>query len=175
MTETVYMIIAICGAVGAVFGAIGVTAYLSERAKHKAQKQNQAEDETCAGLKELEQQKMEKRFRAIIREEVSSIIANVNEIKANLVMEKEATIKNMRSQLKSLRDEYERQGYADEGDKATWNELFETYGKLGGNHFKEWVNVWKEDVNGLPSEKKSKPRTTVKKPKSKTILLEQKQ
>ena len=53
-----------------------------------------------------------------------------------------------------------------EDDKASWMELYNTYGKLGGNHFKEYVDGWKDDVKNLPTEKK--------KAKSKQRLVENK-
>ena len=56
--------------------------------------------------------------------------------------------------MKSSRDKYKAQGYADAGDKATWAELYNKYRDMGGNHFREYVNAWKEEVEHLPLEKK---------------------
>lgn len=52
-----------------------------------------------------------------------------------------ATVTSLRSMMKSLRDRYIQQGYADTGDKGTWNELYEDYAEMGGNHFKQWVDI----------------------------------
>jgi hypothetical protein len=55
--------------------------------------------------------------------------------------------------MKQARDHYMAQGYASASDVASWNELYNTYSKLGGNHFKEYVDAWKADVDKLPRER----------------------
>lgn len=41
-------------------------------------------------------------------------------------------------------------------------ELYTTYGRLGGNHFREYIDQWKEEVNDLPLEPKKKTSTKKK-------------
>jgi hypothetical protein len=50
-----------------------------------------------------------------------------------------------------LRDRYRELGYASRNDKAAWNQLYNDYRDLGGNHFKEDVDQWKDEVNSLPT------------------------
>jgi len=37
-------------------------------------------------------------------------------------------------------------------------ELYNTYKSLGGNHFKEYVNAWKQELEDLPLQKVSSTR-----------------
>lgn len=62
------------------------------------------------------------------------------------------TVTLLRETMKQARDYYMTRGYASASDVASWNELYSTYSKLGGNHFKEYVDAWKTDVNNLPRE-----------------------
>lgn len=55
--------------------------------------------------------------------------------------------------MKSNLDSYRNQGYASPSDRAAWNELYQDYKDLGGNHFKEYVNEWKSTLESLPKEK----------------------
>ena len=49
------IVVAIVGAVGTICGILGITAYIQERSKHKAQRKNKEEDDEEA--KKLEEQK----------------------------------------------------------------------------------------------------------------------
>ena len=84
-----------------------------------------------------------------IEHKISNLVDNFSE-------ESAASLTILRSKMKTLRDQYLNQGFADIGDKATWNELYDHYKSLGGNHFKEYVDMWKTDVKNLPSEIKDK-------------------
>lgn len=52
--------------------------------------------------------------------------------------------------MKSNLDAYKEQGYASDSDRAAWNELYQDYKELGGNHFKEYVNEWRSTIESLP-------------------------
>ena len=80
------------------------------------------------------------------------IIKKIDEIDSKLEQDREATITVIRAKLKNLRDQYKKQGYADAGDKATWNKLYDNYQAMGGNFFKEFVDEWKKEINDLPYE-----------------------
>ena len=82
---------------------------------------------------------------------IDEIHVDIKDIKVGLELNHKATVTSLRSMMKTLRDRYIQQGYADTGDKGTWNELYEDYAEMGGNHFKQWVDIWKEEVNSLPS------------------------
>lgn len=167
------VLLGVISGIGTLGGILGFSAYLSERAKHKAQKRNEEEDKRMEELAELERQKRINAFRLIVQEEMTpirkdmtSINKRVKKIEDNIKSSLEADVLTLRCQMKNIRDRVKRQGYADIGDKATINELYEQYKSLGGNNFKEYVNQWLEEVNSLPDEK---PENS-----SKTILVEHK-
>ena len=56
----------------------------------------------------------------------------------------------LRDRMKCSLDYCARQGYATTSDVANWNEMYDTYKKLGGNHFREYVNAWKDEMENLP-------------------------
>lgn len=161
--------VTVIGCVGTICGIAGISAYSQERSKHKAVRKNQKED---AEMKEIEDLKHDKYVDELVsvvetslNKAITPIATDVKEIKNGLTKNQKATITTLRSNMKTLRDQYKNQGYADLGDKATWNELYDDYKDMGGNHFKEYVNIWKEEVNSLPLEKSAakKKRTPTKK------------
>lgn len=83
----------------------------------------------------------------------------INDIDSSVQIEKISTVVNIRVTLKALRDKYEKNGYCEESDKSTWNELYNVYKNMGGNHFKEYVDQWKLFIEKLPTEKPVKTKT----------------
>lgn len=148
----------IAGIVGTLLGIFGISAYINERMKHKATRKNQEEDE----IAELKHQKHLEELRAIIREENRDIKDDIASIKDNLALNTKGTVTILRNDMKKSLDYCKRQGYVSRSDKINWNELYSTYGELGGNHFKEFVNGWKEELEELPVEEKVKTKRTKK-------------
>ena len=107
-----------------------------------------------AELKMFHDEEKRQQHRADIAEGVTTAIKpldeRLNRIAETLSSDKAATGTNIRATLKSLRDKYVAQGFADVGDKATWEELYNNYRSMGGNHFKEYVDSWRTDVKNLP-------------------------
>lgn len=89
-----------------------------------------------------------------VREDVSDIRSDIAEVKKQLTLDKEATIVQLRTTMKSKRDEFCSQGYVESSDKSNWIELYNRYRDMGGNHFAEYVNGWKQDVEKLPVKNK---------------------
>ena len=154
----------IAGIVGTLLGIFGISAYINERMKHKATRKNQEEDE----IAELKHQKHLEELRAVIREENASIKDDISSIKDNLALNTKGTVTILRNDMKKSLDYCKKQGYVSRSDKINWNELYSTYGELGGNHFKEFVNGWKEELEDLPVEEK------VKSKRKKKVLVEDK-
>lgn len=115
---------------------------------------NLAEQKELAELKS-EKERMERKKDVVttMREELKPIQDCVISIREDLTLDKAATTTSIRANLKQLRDRYKEQGYADAGDIGTWNELYDDYKAMGGNHFKAYVDQWKAEVNALPHEK----------------------
>ena len=89
-----------------------------------------------------------------VREDVSDIRSDIAEVKEQLALDKESTIVQLRTTMKSKRDEFCSQGYVESSDKSNWIELYNRYRDMGGNHFAEYVNGWKQDVENLPVKNK---------------------
>lgn len=150
--------IAIVGLLGTVFGVLGISGYLGERAKHKAEKQNKKEDQQEKQLQEAADQRLRDGIRGVFKEEnkpindkLDNITADVIAIKEDLANNTKGTVTLLRNDMKKSLDYCKRQGYAGASDRANWHELYNTYGKLGGNHFKEYVDAWKEELEKLPA------------------------
>lgn len=91
-----------------------------------------------------------------VRENVSDIRSDIAEVKKQLALDKEATIVQLRTTMKSKRDEFCFQGYVESSDESNWIELYNRYRDMGGNHFAEYVDGWKRDVETLPVKNKFK-------------------
>lgn len=89
-----------------------------------------------------------------LREDVSDIRLDISEVKKQLTLDKEATVVQLRTTMKSKRDEFCSQGYVESSDKSNWIELYNRYRDMGGNHFAEYVDGWKQDIENLPVKNK---------------------
>lgn len=112
-------------------------------------------------IQAYDEQEQTQHLRTIIKDElrpvcenVSDIRSDIAEVKEQLALDKEATIVQLRTTMKSKRDEFCSQGYVESSDKSNWIELYNRYRDMGGNHFAEYVNGWKQDVEKLPVKNK---------------------
>ena len=105
---------------------------------------------------DIEHQKRNEEILIAIRKEMIPVSEGISSIKQDLEADRAATIISIRSNMKQLRDKYLTQGFADTSDNATWNELYNNYSALGGNHFKDYVDQWKTEINSLPRNKDNK-------------------
>ncbi len=106
-------------------------------------------DELMKMRADVEHKKRNDEILVAIRKEMAPVSEGISAIKQDLEADRAATIISIRSNMKQLRDKYLKQGFADVGDVATWNELYNNYSALGGNHFKE-------EINSLPHNKDNK-------------------
>lgn len=84
------------------------------------------------------------------KEQEESKKEQMDRIENKLTSNSEGTVTLLRDRMKCLKDEYEERGYAKDGDKANWKELYDSYKNLGGNHFREYVDQWKVTIEKLP-------------------------
>lgn len=160
MTPTwLTIVISVIGLLSTILGILGVTAYISERAKHKAKKDNEAEDT----VEQLKHEAYKNELREIIKEEISPVRDDVASIKHNLSLNTKGTVTILRDDMKKSLDFCKERGYASATDKANWNELYSTYAELGGNHFKEYVDIWKKEMEELPLKKPTRKKLVEKK------------
>ena len=120
--------------------------------KAKQEREDADRQELEQYRKEHEATELANLISGAVKKANEPIIQKIDEIDAKLEQDREATITVIRAKLKNLRDQYKKQGYADAGDKATWNKLYDNYHEMGGNFFKEFVDEWKKEINDLPYE-----------------------
>ena len=121
----------------------------SEEAKRRAKAEKQAET------------------REVLREEIRPLMITIDEIKATTSMTSVGTLTLLRDRMKSSLNGYRKQGWASSSDKANWFELYNTYKDMGGNHFKEYVDQWKQEIENIPSEEEYKKTKAAKAASSK--------
>ena len=151
MPEWLSILLGILGSLG-ILSAVGKFIFDTAVKRTKAQiKKIQAYDE----------QEQTKHLRTIIknelqpvREVITDIRSDIAEVKKQLALDKEATIVQLRTTMKSKRDEFCSQGYVESSDKSNWIELYNRYRDMGGNHFAEYVDGWKQDIENLPVKNK---------------------
>ena len=112
-------------------------------------------------IQAYDEQEQTKHLRTIIKDElqplrkdISDIRLDMSEVKKQLTLDKEATVVQLRTTMKSKRDEFCSQGYVESSDKSNWIELYNRYRDMGGNHFAEYVDGWKQDIENLPVKNK---------------------
>ena len=109
--------------------------------------EKKAEDDARHEEERKRQEEWENKVLAIIH----PLAEKLDQIQEELKLNNSATTTSLRTDLMLLRDRYRDLGYASRNDKAAWNQLYNDYKELGGNHFKEYVDQWKEEVNNLPT------------------------
>lgn len=167
------IVIGVFGLIGTIFGIFGISTYISERMKHAAVKKNEEDDqnELLKRQRDFEKLKpyilndLKDAIRETMKEETKEIKMEIDAMKRQLELNNIGTVTLLRSDMKMQLDFGEKEGFMSSSGKSNWRELYNTYEELGGNHFKEYVNGWKEQMEHLPTEKKSKK-------KSGTILTE---
>lgn len=134
------------------------TLWKEKHAQRLKQKEEQSEEHIQAVKK-----KNEMEYRNILKEELEPVIAkidtteaHVNEVKEDLKCNTIGTITLLRDRMKATLDRCKNQGYASSSDLANWHELYNTYKSLGGNHFKEYVDAWKNELETLPRKEHSR-------------------
>lgn len=98
-----------------------------------------------------EERKRQEDWENKVLEMIHPLADKLDQIQEELNLNRAATTASLRTDLMLLRDRYREVGYATRNDKAAWNQLYNDYKELGGNHFKEYVDQWKDEVNSLPT------------------------
>lgn len=158
MRDVLPIIATVVGILGTIMGTLGITTYVNEKVKHKVQAKTKQEEEQEATLQEARRQKYKDELREIIREENKELKEDISSIKSELALNKRGTVTILRNDMKKSLDLCKDKGYATTSDKSNWNELYNTYKELGGNHFKEYVNGWKQEMEELPLKKATRKK-----------------
>ena len=105
-------------------------------------------------LKQLEAKKEEEKRTAqlekLLNEKLDPIKSEVNIIKEEVTKNKDGTVTLLRERMEQSHDRFIREKCISAGELANWRHLYNTYEWLGGNHFKEYVDEWKTDIETLP-------------------------
>lgn len=102
------------------------------------------------------------------REVLKPVEDSLSEISKKLDTDTTGTVTLLRDRMKATLDFCKSRGWASSSDKANWNELYNSYKQLGGNHFIEYVDQWKEEMRNLLTEDEYK---AAKKANSKKKVL----
>lgn len=125
-----------------------------KRAVDKKMDKNLAEQKELLELRsEKDQRELNARMAETIKEELLPLTEKIDVISTLMSLNKEGTVTLLRESMKQTRDHFLDKGYATTSEVASWHELYNTYKKLGGNHFLEYVDTWKEEIEDLPREK----------------------
>lgn len=150
--NTIQWISTICSIIG--FGSIFSWFVKDQIEKHREKKQKNEDNDSI-----IKKEKRNEEVRSLIKESIQDVTTKLDEIQLDVKNIHDQTSLNTQANVTLLRDRMKcslnyckRQGYKTSSDAANWNELFKTYTNLGGNHFREYVNTWKEEMDNIPLE-----------------------
>lgn len=112
-----------------------------KKAEENELKKYREQDEKEKALTEL---------RGVIIEELEPINEKLDKLADKIDKEGEGTVTLLRDRMKSSLNNCKKQGFATTTDKANWKEMYKSYKNLGGNHFREYVDEWKSEMEDLP-------------------------
>lgn len=152
--EVLKLAVSICALVVSILTLCGFGVFMSLHTKKRFEKR-EAERQAIEDAKtKANNEALMKLINAALDVRITPLANDVTSIKSNLSLNTEGTVTLLRNDMKKALDYYKERGWASTNDKASWMELYKTYEKLGGNHFKEYVDGWKQEVKDLPLEKK---------------------
>ena len=164
------IIIAIFGLIGTILGIFGISAYISERMKHKATRKNKREDEEEAKrleeqrkLNEMKHSEYISELKTIIGNALEPIAKELTDIKSDLSLVKGGVQVTCRTDLEELADKAEKQGFLSAYDKDRFEITYQKYHALGQNGV---MDAKRDRILALPESKQ-----VTRKPKPKKVLL----
>ena len=116
------ILIAVIGLLGTILGILGVSTYISERMKHKAEKKNEKDDQ----IEVL-------KYNGYLNELKSIINEAIEPIKEDLTAVKKGTQATCRNDLEEMYAAAEKSGYCSNEDKQKFEATYQAYHMLGKN------------------------------------------
>lgn len=154
--------------VSSVVGPLVINYFNNRREEKKTQqeKEDQKKKEDQENRKDAEDKAWQQEIRSTVNPighkvdkvdvAVDTMAARISAIEDMLEKNEDATILSLRVDMKSIRDRIiDRELTPDSGERITWAELYKTYYKHGGNHFKEAVDEWGKEMGFTPDELKT--------------------
>lgn len=109
------------------------------------------EDSKTLEAKRVEEERAVQLDR-LLNEKLDPIKKEIAAVKEEVTKNKEGTVTLLRERMEQSHDRFIRKKYITSSELANWRHLYKTYEASGGNHFKEYVEEWKNDVENLPRE-----------------------
>ena len=132
------------GLISAIVSTI-VTTSVGLVVKKSVEKRFDRKEAARTELEKLQEEKRRQERREdvlqTLHEELKPLIDKVDNMQKALNLDVEGTVTQLREFMKLSRDRFVEQGYISASDYASWHELYSTYKKLGGNHFREYVDA----------------------------------
>lgn len=148
---------------GALSTIVGV--FIKNSAQKRFEKEAEKNKKYEAAIEKDKSQKRQEEIKKIVEESIQPIMNRIDDmdktvknIQKDKVKEMNATVVTMRVKMMELHDNYVKRGYCDSHEKATWLELYNKYKDLGGNHFIEYVDEYRKDIEKLPDTKPTKKK-----------------
>lgn len=91
-----------------------------------------------------------KQIKSLMTEKIDPIRTDINNIQERMIESKQAEILSLRCEMLDIYHRCKTQGYAEESDRVTFDELYNRYHKLGGNHYVDFLNTIKYEMLELP-------------------------
>lgn len=141
-----------------IWSVLGLGSVMGSLIKHWIDKRRKKKEQLEDDHDTVQKQKRDEETRCLIRselkqvsEKIDKLQEDVTNIQGQAALNAEGSVTLLRDRMKCSLNYCKRQGYKTWDDARNWNELFKTYTNLGGNHFREYVNSWKEEMDALPT------------------------
>lgn len=161
--EVAKLILSICALVVSVLTLCGFGVYMSLHTKKRFEKKQKEEEEAEALKEQARTMALMQLINDSLDSKLTPIQKDLESIRDNLALNTEGTVTILRNDMKKSLEVSKEKGFATATDKANWTELYNTYTKLGGNHFKEYVDAWRDEMKDLPPKKKTRQKLDEKK------------
>ena len=91
-----------------------------------------------------------KQIKSLITEKIDPIRTDIKNIQERMIESKQTEILGLRCEMLDIYHRCKAQGYAEESDRVTFDELHNRYNKLGGNHYIDFLNTIRYEIFELP-------------------------
>lgn len=85
-----------------------------------------------------------------INNSIAPLKIDIKQVQKSLNEQKETEVLNLRCEMLDIYHRCKQQGYAEEADYITFDELHDRYRDLGGNHYSDFLNNIRKEIAKLP-------------------------